>query len=442
MEEKLPLGWASTTLEDIGEIISGGTPKTSDPANFDGDIPWITPADLTGYKAKKISTGRRNISERGLRTSSARMLPARSVLFSSRAPIGYVAIAANPLATNQGFKSVAVDEEIDESFVYHYLKTAKHLAESEASGTTFKEISGSKFAKLPILIPPLNEQHRIVEKIETLFAELDKGEDAIRAVQTLLKRYRQSVLKAAVTGALIGSDPSGWQAMELGELLDDIRYGTAKKCRPEPANTAILRIPNVVGGEIDLGDLKYTDLTDRERDKLALDVGDFLIVRSNGSANLVARGAVVDETAVGMGFAGYLIRLRVQQERLLPEFLHIYLDAPHTRQVIERQARSTSGVHNINSGEVKGFVVQLPPLDEQRRIVEAVDEAFEKTRDLEIWCETELRRSAALRQSILKQAFAGKLVPQDPDDEPASELLARIRAERTSRPKARRGRQT
>ena len=436
-EASIPDSWEWTTLSEIGKLYSGGTPKTSEGANFDGEIAWITPADLTGYTAKTIANGRRNITQRGLETSSATLMPARTVMFSSRAPIGYVAIARNEMATNQGFKSVFVGDEIDEGYVYHYLKSAKQLAEQHASGTTFKEISGARFAKLPIPIAPFNEQQRIVKKIETLFARLDKGEEAVREVQKLLTRYRQSVLKSAVTGQLTKSDSSGWEAVELGSLLEDIRYGTAKKCGYEPASTAVLRIPNVVGGKISLDDVKYTDLTESESEKLALELGDVLIVRSNGSANLVARGAVVGEEAVGMSFAGYLIRLRVDQDRILPNYLQMSMSSPQTRALIERQARSTSGVHNINSGEVKAIAVELPPVPEQVEIMVAVDDALSKIVDLERWCETELKRSATLRQSILKGAFAGRLVHQDPTDEPASALLARIAAQKAPAKKAR-----
>lgn len=313
-----------------------------------------------------------------------------------------------------------------QKFLAFVLPGYLNLIHEHTSSVTVKHLSSLTVREIPLPLPPLNEQRRIVEKIETLFAQLDHGEVALREVQKLLARYRQSVLKAAVTGELAVD----WNPVCLGDLLEDIRYGTAKKCRPDGDGIAVLRIPNVVGGSISLQDLKFTELDGKEIAKLSLALGDVLIVRSNGSANLVGRSAVVDADAVGLAFAGYLIRLRVDQERLLPRFLHLVLNSPSVRARIERQARSTSGVHNINSEEVKAIGFDLPPLSVQCEIIERVEHQIECLEILEAACQSELTRSAALRQSILKDAFSGKLVPQDPSDEPAAELLARIRAER------------
>src|SRR5690606_37597227 len=170
--------------------------------------------------------------------------------------------------------------------------------------------------------------------------------------------------------------------------------------------------------------LKYAELSDKELAKLSLRNGDLLLIRSNGSASLVGQSAVVTNEAAGMAFAGYLIRLRVDQNRLLPAYLKLVLDAPQTRRRIERQARSTSGVHNINSDEVKAISFELPPLSVQREIVEKTSAHLNQVRLLEEACRLEFSRSAALRQSILTAAFSGKLVPQNRNDEPASELLA------------------
>lgn len=202
-KRELPEGWEWKTLEEIAEVVGGGTPRTNDPTNFEGGtIPWITPADLSGYTSKKISHGNRYITKKGLSSSSARLLPEGSVLFTSRAPIGYVAIASNPISTNQGFKSFVLKEGILPEYVYWYLKGSKDLAESLASGTTFLELSGAKAKQLPIPLAPIDQQKLIVSEIEKQLSRLDEAVAGLKRIKANLKRYKASVLKAAVEGKL------------------------------------------------------------------------------------------------------------------------------------------------------------------------------------------------------------------------------------------------
>ena len=206
-QQDLPAGWVSATLGEVATIVGGGTPKTSEPDNFEGgEIPWITPADLSGYGNKSISCGARNITEKGLNSSSARLLPAGAVLLSTRAPIGYAAIASQPVATNQGFKSFILANGLDNSFVYHYLLSAREMLQSLGGGTTFKELSGAAAATIPIPLPPLGEQRRIVAAVETQFARLDAAVAALRRAQANLRRYRASVLKDACEGRLVPAE--------------------------------------------------------------------------------------------------------------------------------------------------------------------------------------------------------------------------------------------
>ena len=161
----IPDSWTFVRLKHIGEIIGGGTPKTNNPDFWDGSIAWITPADLSGYESMFISTGSRNITEAGLKGSSAQLMPAGSVLYSSRAPIGYVAIASNPIATNQGFKSIVPYIADMNQYLYFCLKARTDTIIQRATGTTFKEISGSQMAKTIIPLPPLTEQIHIAQMI-------------------------------------------------------------------------------------------------------------------------------------------------------------------------------------------------------------------------------------------------------------------------------------
>jgi len=194
--------WIECKIKDVGEITSGGTPSTSVSEYWDGDISWISPSDLTLYKEKFISKGKKSITLNGLNKSSARLIPAGSVLFSSRAPIGYVVIAKNELATNQGFKNVSPSKVVDTDFLYHFLKNSKQVAERVATGTTFKEISKDAFGKLTFSLPPLPEQRAIVKKLESLFSSLDAGVADLKKAQQQLKIYRQAVLKKAFEGEL------------------------------------------------------------------------------------------------------------------------------------------------------------------------------------------------------------------------------------------------
>ena len=166
--------WQEMQLGEIGNIVGGGTPSTNNSEYWkDGTISWITPADLSGYSSKHISKGSRNITNKGLAESSVRLMPKGSVLFSSRAPIGYVAIADNEFCTNQGFKSIVPHEIEHNEFLYYFLQASVEEIRSRASGTTFKEISGREFGKTVIAMPPLEEQRRIVVAIEAAFEQLE-----------------------------------------------------------------------------------------------------------------------------------------------------------------------------------------------------------------------------------------------------------------------------
>ena len=191
---EIPATWTWLRLGDVGAIVGGGTPKSGERSFWaDGDgVPWLTPADMRSQDSRYLSRGNRDITSEGLKRSSAQLLPAGSVLFSSRAPIGHVGIAANPISTNQGFKSCVPYIADMSEYLYLFLKQAGPGINEQATGTTFKEVSGKEVALIPIPIPPLAEQHRIVAKVDELMDLLDRLDET---------RERRDAAQSAYVGA-------------------------------------------------------------------------------------------------------------------------------------------------------------------------------------------------------------------------------------------------
>ena len=164
--------WKTCTIKDLGKVVGGATPSTKKAENYDGGtIPWITPKDLAGFSGRFIACGERNITEQGLKSCSTQLMPAHTVLFSSRAPIGYVAIAEQEVCTNQGFKSVVPNDSTDFMFLYYLLKYNKDKIENLGSGTTFKEVSGSTMRDVEVRVPESLEEQ---QKIASVLSKIDE----------------------------------------------------------------------------------------------------------------------------------------------------------------------------------------------------------------------------------------------------------------------------
>lgn len=500
----LPTSWTWVTMSDVAEVVGGGTPDTKVPENFGGNVPWLTPADMSTHVGKSISGGARSLTEQGLAGSGARWLPEGAILFSSRAPIGYTAIASQPVTTNQGFKSFVLANEVLPDYAYHWLASAKQHAEKLAGGTTFLEISGAKAALLPFPLAPQSEQRRVVEKLEELLSDLDAGVAELKAAQRKLAQYGQSLLKAAVEGALTADwrvtngEPQETGAELLQRILTERRarweqkqlakfaeQGKAPpkdwraKC-PEPANSdltklpplpqgwawanidqlspddlangrsvptaevgaKVLRLTAVREGRIDLGEWKYGAWSEEEAQPFAVVEGDLLIVRGNGSLALVGRAGLVGPVRDQVAYPDTLIRLRTLDAIVRPAWISLVWDSDLSRAHLEQRARTSAGIYKISQPDIVSVVVPVPPLAEQDRILEEFESHREQIASTAQVLEAGLKKVAAQRKNILKAAFAGQLSPQDPNDEPASELLARIRAARGLSPATRSRRPT
>lgn len=322
-------------------------------------------------------------------------------------------------------RGVPIEHELG-PWLSHFLRSKSYLSQIGAAGAGIgmQNINAQKLSDIDFPLPPLNEQRRIVAKLDALFEKSRSIREKLDRLPRLLANLQKSILNSAFRGT------DNWKAASVGSVLLDIRYGTSKKCQSEPRGTAVLRIPNIGERGIQIDDLKYAEFTPTESARLALDVGDLLLIRSNGSVDLVGKTAVVSKRETGMLYAGYLIRMRVNRSLILPEFLHYWLMTPSVREIIERTAKSTSGVNNINSEEVRSLPLLLPPLEVQTQICARVAQAFSSIDRLSATFDTAAGKVGMMDMSILSKAFRGELVPQDPNDEPASVLLERIRAQK------------
>lgn len=436
----IPSVWAQVTLGDLTEYVTSGSRDWSKYYAEKGAL-FVRTQDINTNKLgdlDSIAKVRLPSSVEGKRT----LIRKDDLLVTiTGANVGRCAHVVAELPEAYVSQSIALIRLLDPSlgrFVHLQLlspieKSGKSSLEARAYGMGRPVLNLDNIRETPILIPPRHEQKRIADKLDAVLTRVEAVNSRLVRVAPIIKRFRQSVLAAATSGRLTedwreaAQTLAAWGRTTVGAISADLRYGTSKKCSSEPVGNAVLRIPNIGGhGRPELSDLKYAEFDSAEQAKLALRVGDLLIIRSNGSVDLVGKCCVVNEQAAGMLFAGYLMRLRVDSARALPEFILLALSSPLIRGLIEQTAKSTSGVNNINSEELRSLPLHLPPLEEQAEIVRHVETLFAYADRLEARLRTAQTAAERSTPALLAKAFRGELVPQDPNDEPASELLRRL----------------
>ena len=431
--------WIQAEIGELAEVIAGGTPKASDPDNFaepGSGIAWLTPADLSGYEQKYIAHGKRDLSQQGYDSSSAKLMKAGSLLFSSRAPIGYVAIAQNEISTNQGFKNFVFTEHVSSDFAYHYLCSIRELAESLGTGTTFKEISGSTAKTLPFVLPPLAEQKVIAEKLDTLLAQVDTTKARLERIPDIIKRFRQSVLAAAVSGKLTeewrGDASFEVESEELGKLAKFIDY-RGKTPKKTDSGVPLITAKNIRPGFISREPREYIANEDYNSwmTRGIPDYGDVLIT-TEAPMGYVANIDMKEKFAL----AQRAICLQFKKD-INPYYASIYMQASIFQKDLEENATGST-VKGIKASLLKKIKIDFPSLNEQTEIVRRVEELFAFADTIEQKAAAALERVNNLTQSILTKAFRGELTADwraaNPelisDDNSAEALLAKIQAER------------
>jgi type I restriction enzyme, S subunit len=477
-KQQLPKGWVEATIDDIA-IVEAGNPAPQGEKYFeDGKYPFVRVQDMGRLNSSPLlRVTKDKLNDKGIKglklfvkgcvlftkSGASTLLNQRAILGQDSYIVSHIGVAI-------------LKGGISSEWIFYWLKIIDFAHYAHGANMPSMPLSKAKEIKIPLA--SLNEQKRIMDKIERLFSDLDEGEALLKTVQKQLATYRQSVLKAAVTGELT----KDWREqnkhrLESGEnLLNHILKNRRDNWNgqgkyKEPAT------PNVTGDQglpekwcwctIEQLSFVATGATPKKGNRAYYDPGTIPWITSTAvnqnpiihyqelitelalketNVKIIPKGALimamygegktrgsVSELGIDAGTnqaCAALICSYTQKDT--KDFLKMFLE--YNYEIIRLE--SAGGVQpNLNLGIVKETVLPLPPLDEQELIVDQVSDILSQIDTLQDWCATELARSNTLRQSILKDAFSGKLVPQDPKDEPASELLKRIQAERETKPK-------
>ena len=495
--DNLPVEWLSLQLKDIGNIYTGKTPSSKDVDNFDGDIPFVKPGDLD--KGGYIFNTSTHISSPAL--ASLPNLPANSIMVTCIGNMGKVGITTEVSATNQQINSIVPFKEfINYKYIYYYCLTLKNWLDRESSATTIAIVNKGRFSEAPIPLPPLAEQQEIVRQLDVMLAQVEQIKARLDAIPAILKKFRQSVLADAVSGKLteewrnsneknsepnfesyisdyriqkylewekesllrkgkkIPSDeillkkykptlseeitqeglPHGWSR----QLLDGLIYISArigwKGLKAEEyteEGPLFLSVHGLNYGKVVRLDQAFHISQERydESPEIALKNDDILLCKDGAGIGKVGIVKGLDEPA-SINSSLLLIR---SGEIFVPEFLYYVFKGPYIQKLVQERLTGTAIPH-LFQRDIKEFLLDLPPLDEQKLIVEKVEAYFNWVEKIENTVQTAQKRVKLLTQSILAKAFSGELTAEWREQHQdlitgvnsAESLLVKIQAER------------
>lgn len=428
---ELPDGWCVSTVADVINIIDyrGRTP----PYSQDG-IPHIRSSNIKNGRVRWEDLS--YVTQETYDAYMTRGIPMDGdVLFTTEAPLGQVSLAPKiKFSIAQRLMILQPDRNIlMPLFLMYQIMSSKFqgLICRRGTGTTVTGVSSKNFRPTPVILAPVEEQTRIVSEIEKQFTRLDSAEAALHSARRRLNRYRSAVLRDASVGRLVPT-AGGWEESTLERLCSLGRtcaYGVLQPGSDVQSGVNFIRVGDIYDGRIETANLKKIATHISSQYKRTILHGGELLITLVGT---IGRTAVVPPALAGANTAR-AVGVIPLGDRVLPEWVNIWFQNPIKIREIEGQAHEVAR-KTLNLEDVRKTVVLIPPLPEQHRIVAEVERRLSVVEKLEASIEQNLKRAARMRQSILHRAFTGQLVPQDPNDEPADKLLARIRAERDAKP--------
>lgn len=485
-DARVPEGWTTTTLGNLCEWVSGGTPRRSEPSYFGGKHPWITISDLNDGE---LSDTAEYLTDAGITNSAAKLVPEGSILVALYGSIGKLGITQKPSTTNQAIACALPDAQAYNSrYLFHFIRFRRHELSQQGTGVTQKNIYLGDIKAFTVPLAPLAEQTRIVKKLEELLADLDAGVAELKAAQKKLAQYRQSLLKAAVEGQLtadwraqhpptetgaellariLQERRTRWEAKQLEKFAQQgktpPKNWQGKYPEPIPPDTRSLptlpegwvwatlsqigwldrgrskyrprNAPHLYGGAypfVQTGDIRHADT---HLSKVEVFYSKAGLTQSRlwpAGTMCITIAANIGKTAIlsmDACFPDSIVGFLPVSGDVSVRYVEYFMRS--AQQKLEDEAPATAQ-KNINLEILEKVVIPLPPPIEQQQIVKSLDETMGGAKENNSAIEIVLKQTTAQRQNILRAAFAGELVPQDPSDEPASALLERIRAQRAA----------
>ena len=328
------------------------------------------------------------------------------------------------------FKQLLISDELNADYIQFFINTKREYYKNNKKGSAIPHLNKELFREMPFPLPPLPEQQRIVEQIESLFAKLDEVKEKAQEVVDRVETNIEAILYNAFSGKLTQSwrkencIDDNWENSTLSKIVSGLKYGSSDKSDYNNNGTPVLRIPNIGEGVIDFSDLKYMQ-GELENSSHEVFENDILIIRSNGSRDLVGKCALVPALEQRYAYASFLIRMKAS-DKVLPNYLVRYINSSMARGQLFAKAKSSSGIHNINSKELGSIRIAVPTIEEQTEILKIIELLIKKELDVKNITGQMIENIAELKKSILAKAFRGELGTNIKTEESARELLKSI----------------
>ena len=378
-------------LGDICEIVSGSTPKTTIEEYWDGDVKWITPAELN-ENVYIINDSVRKITKLAVEKTGLSSFPEGTVILSTRAPIGKVAIAGCEMYCNQGFKNLICSEKIFNKYLYWFLKGNTMFLNSLGRGATFKEISKAIVSEIEINVPEIEEQHEIVKILEKVNTIIRFRKQELSVLDTLVKARFVEMFENK-------TEYDQFRLEEIADIVSGITKGRKTKCG-ELREVPYMAVSNVKDGYIDWTTVKTILATEDEIIQYKL-LPDDVLMTEGGDPDKLGRGAIISLPPKDCIHQNHIFRVRLDETRILPRYFSAYLQSPQAKTYFFRAAKQTTGIASINMRQLRGLPTIVPPIEQQLKYV-SFSEQVDKSK---VKVQKALDETQKLFDSLMQQYF-------------------------------------